>query len=54
MYSVCMPPFKKETPAFFKLQAYFIDKAADIIAQKLLCFSHHLYLKHQKSNLIKE
>ena len=30
------------------------DKAAVRIAQKLLFFSHHVYLKHQKSNLIKE
>ena len=29
-------------------------KAKDRIAQKLLSFSHHVYLKHQKSNSMKE
>ena len=30
------------------------DKAKDRIAKKLLFFSHHVYLKHQKSNSMKE
>ena len=29
-------------------------KATDRIAKKLLSFSHHVYLKHQKSNSMKE
>ena len=31
-----------------------VYKAKDRIAQKLLFFSHHVYLKHQKSNSLKE
>ena len=30
------------------------NKAKDRIAQKLLFFSHHVYLNHQKSNSMKE
>ena len=29
-------------------------KAMDRLAQKLVSFSHHVYLKHQKSNSMKE